>query len=106
MLPFACAWTRSGQRWMPRTSGHRPSGSRRHQVTTWWSFDAKQGDKLSADLTLLQVTSDMRLKVKLRLDKTAAEVAVALSSDGDLPQPLLFPYPFSPQKGSHLIIPL
>jgi len=67
---------------------------------------AEAVDKMSAELTLLNVPLDMKITVKLELDKTTPELAVALSADGELPGPLLFPQPFSGQKGTHLIVPL
>jgi hypothetical protein len=86
---------RTGKAWSQRAAGHDLA-----------VIAAKAVDKLSVDLTLLHVPLDMKVKVRLQLDKTAPELAVALSADGELTGPLLFPHPFSGQKGTHLIVPL
>jgi hypothetical protein len=62
--------------------------------------------KLTAEVTLLDVPFDLRIKVTFHLEPQAPELEICLSADGDLPQPLQFPHPFAGRPKSHLIVPL
>jgi hypothetical protein len=86
---------RTGRQWSQKAAGHDLA------VTA-----AKAVDKFSAELTLLHIPLDMEIKVKLQLDPASAELAMTLSADGNLPVPLLYPYPFAGRKGTHLIVPM
>ena len=86
---------RTGKQWSQKATGH-----------DLVVVAAKAIDKLSAELTLLHVPLGMKIKAKYHLDKASPELAVTLWADGELPGPLLFPHPFSGQKGTHLIVPL
>jgi hypothetical protein len=86
---------RTGRQWSQKAAGH-------DLVVT----AVKAIDGQSAGLSLLNVALDLKIRVKLQLDKAAPELELSLSADGEMPAPLFYPYPFAGRKGTHLIVPL
>jgi hypothetical protein len=65
---------------------------------------AKVGD--SIEMTLLHAPSGMDVQTVLRLEPDSPELTIALSSEGDLEQPLRFPHPFATEPGTYLVVPM
>ena len=86
----------TGQKWEQRAGG-----------ATLAVLDAKAlALEAGFDVRLLDPASMLEIAATVRLDPKLPEVTVELAAKGELANPLAFPPPFVPQKGSLLILPV
>ena len=68
------------------------------------ALSASAGERL--ELVLLDVGSGLRITNRWMLEAEAPEIVTTLETEGELSDPVRFPYPFVTEAGTRLVVPL